>query len=494
MIEASIPVNTLPSGILRITVLDNLFHPVAERITFINNNDYGFKSDMEVTHWGLNKRAKNELEISVQDSLTANLSVSVTDARLDFDTTQNIITDLLLTGDIKGRVYNPAFYFMNTEDSTQYLLDLVMLTNGWRKIGWEEIAAGKLPEIKFPRDTSYLTVSGRLYGATPMQLQNAGDIILIVNQKNKSEWMMAPVGADGRFDVKDFLLFDTATVYYQPPKGKGLKNVSVQFSEKRLPVTSITPARELGSFDTSSRSLQYLLSQQWLDEMNFRNAKILETVTIKAKTKSREAIMDEKYTSGLFSGGDAKSFDLVNDPTAAASMSIFTYLQGRVAGVMITPDNPPTITWRGGSPALFLDEMPVTTDFLSTIPVSDIAYVKVLNPPFMGASGGGGNGAIAVYTRRGDDIQYAPGKGLSRNTITGYSVLRQFYSPNYEMTSPELKDLRTTLYWNPEVMIGPGKNKVTLKFFNNDVTGSFRVVIEGMSTDGKLTRTVKIME
>ncbi|MGH2565430.1 MAG: hypothetical protein ACRDE5_13015, partial [Ginsengibacter sp.] len=81
-------------------------------------------------------------------------------------------------------------------------------------------------------------------------------------------------------------------------------------------------------------------------------------------------------------------------------------------------------------------------------------------------------------------------------TITGYSVIRQFFSPNYDSFKPEndRRDVRTTLYWNTQVVLTPQKNKVTLSFFNNDVTKSFRVVIEGMTKDGQLTHLEQIME
>jgi len=138
--------------------------------------------------------------------------------------------------------------------------------------------------------------------------------------------------------------------------------------------------------------------------------------------------------------------------------------------------------------------MQVDSDFITTIPVTDIAYVKVLNPPFIGAPGGGAGGAIAIYTRKGGDVQNDPGKGLAQNKVTGYSVIRQFYSPDYDRIQDDKKDLRTTLYWNPEVILTPQNRKVTLKFFNNDVAEAFRVVIEGVSSDGRMTRLVQIME
>ena len=58
----------------------------------------------------------------------------------------------------------------------------------------------------------------------------------------------------------------------------------------------------------------------------------------------------------------------------------------------------------------------------------------------------------------------------------------------------EDKDYRSTLYWNPNVNILPGKRQITLTFYNNDASDFFRVVIEGMSTDGKLTHFDQIME
>lgn len=494
--EGLIPLASLPTGVMTITVLDQNYHPLAERVSFVNNGDYHFESQMNVEHWGLNKRARDEIQISIPDSISANLSVSVTDLAIDYDSTRNIFSDLLMGSELRGKVYNPAFYFTGDPDSTAGSLDLVMLTNGWRRVSWTDLAAGKLPEIKFPADTNYQTITGRIYGVTPSQLVNAGDIMMIVSQKSKNEWLTAPVRRDGTFKVENFMLFDTATVYYQPPKNNHLQNASVQFMENRLPVQTAIRAG-VGNYlppDTTGASRHLALSEAMQDELKFFEGKVLADVTVTARPTNPMEKLDETYTSGLFSGGVGTSFDLRNDNAVNAYQNILQYLQGRVAGVTVSMTTPPSVSWRGGTPALFLDEMPVDADFISTIPVSDIAYVKVLNPPFMGAPGGGANGAIAIYTRKGGDVQSEPGKGLAKNRITGYSVIRQFYSPDYERMDNSQKDLRTTLYWNPEVILTPDKRSVILKFFNNDVAEAFRVVIEGVSTDGRLTRLVQIME
>jgi hypothetical protein len=153
------------------------------------------------------------------------------------------------------------------------------------------------------------------------------------------------------------------------------------------------------------------------------------------------------------------------------------------------------LDWRGGAPLLFLDEVQSDASFLSSISVNDVAYIKVFRPPFYGASGGSA-GAIAIYTRRGSDAASTPGKGLASNSVSAYSAIRQFYSPNYSSFSKtnEQKDLRTTLYWNPQVITTPLKNKAVISFYNNDVSKSFRVVIEGMSRDGRMVHIEQVME
>ncbi|OQY95677.1 MAG: hypothetical protein B6D37_04280 [Sphingobacteriales bacterium UTBCD1] len=495
-----IPTQNLPSGILTITVFDDKWKPLAERITYINNQEYFFKPEMTVQHWGLNKRAKNEIVITVPDSLQANLAVSVTDAGIDVDSSDNIISHLLLTGDLKGQVYNPGYYFSDTSNEVSQNLDLVMLTHGWRRFNWEEVVKGKLPGILYPKDTSYLTLSGKVYGVIPSDLKGTTIIMIVSRPKQGGDVVMLPIENDGTFNDPSLLVIDTVRVYYQLPK-KHFRDASVRFMEDLLPpLRSNIPAMGIyynGVNDTTGNFHHWFLVNEMNELLKQYEGKMLENVTITRKAKSPLETMDEKYTSGFFSGGDGYQFNVVNDNLANASPNIFFYLQSKVAGLQInTASTPPSMSWRGGTPGFYVDEVQTDASMVSSIPVADIAYIKVFRPPFMGGGFGGGNGAIAIYTRRGDDIQSAPGKGLNNNTITGYSVIREFYSPNYDnfKQENERKDIRTTLYWNPQVITAPGKNQATVTFYNNDVTKSFRVTIEGMTRDGQLAHLVQIME
>lgn len=498
-VKGTIPTDQLPSGILTITLFDKNWNPLAERITFINNHEYRFEPGMEVQHWGLNKRARNELRIKVPDSLVANLSIAVTDAAIGSDSSNNIVSHLMLSSELKGEVYNPAQYFRPGNDSADQQLDLVMLTHGWRRFKWNDIVEGKIEKPRFARDTSYISLSGKVMGVLPGQLGRDASVILMVKQKDKDgQMIVAPIAPDGSFNDEATILFDTAQVYYSFQKAP--KDAGIQFMTDRLPAQPVNPPgffKPQGLYpDTTGMARQFDLADEANDIAAMSRVKTLENVVVTSRTKTPQQLMDEKYASGLFSGGDSYQFDLVNDPMAIGAMNIFNYLQGKVAGLMITTTgSTPTMQWRGGTPQLYLNETPVDASFVSSLSINDVAYIKVFRPPFMGGFNGS-NGAIAIYTRRGDDVKQEPGKGLAHNKVFGYSAIKEFYSPNYASFSPknEERDLRTTLYWNPAILTSPGASELIVTFYNNDVSEAFRVIIEGMTRDGKLARVEQIME
>lgn len=502
-VKLVIPTTELPTGILTITVFDNQWKPLAERVTFVNNNEAVFTPAINVDHWGLSQRARNKVDIMLPDTMFTNLSVSVTDIGIDTDSSDNIISHLLLASEIKGQVYKPAYYFSATGDTISQHLDLVMLTHGWRRFKWEEVAAGKMPAITYARDTSYLSIGGRVYGVNPSLFRDAGEIILMIKPmegQTQGQSMLLPVGTDGTFGDPNVLLFDSVRIYYQLSQKKGFRDASVKFMENLLPPLRYSqPANGLYSsqWDTAGSARHRLLADEANKLLASYEGKLMDNVTVKSKTKSKLEVMDEKYASAFFKG-DGIQFDLTEDPTALGALTVFNYLQGRVAGLQITSGGPggtTSLSWRGGSPQLYLDEMATDADQIQSVPVSDIAYVKVFRPPFMGGFNGG-NGAIAIYTRRGGDIKSTPGTGLANEKVFGYSLVKQFYSPNYDSYKKEneARDLRTTLYWNPQLRGGGKDRKVSITFHNNDISESFRVVVEGMTGDGRLAHVEYIME
>ena len=502
---AEIPTNILPSGVLQITLFSQDWLPVAERVIFVNNHVHEFYPDIATPVTGLGKRGRNVIEISVSDSIISNLSVAVTDEGLITDKNNNIISQLLLCGDIKGYVYNPAYYFSGVADSISQHLDLVMLTHGWRRFKWDEVVQGKLPVLKYARDSDFMQLQGKAFGAANLKVQPDQKIIIILQAKDSSkQTLILPVKADGSFVQKGVVFFDTLRVFYQLLGDKRLANRSelvfqtglLAQPKNLINTTKINPYL-WEAVDTAelARNRYFAAEQARMEKL--ATSTTLANVTVRTRAKKPIDLLDEKYASGMFTGDAGYQFDMINDPRAQSSMSLFTYLQGMVPGLQIDLNGPegPTLKWRGSNTELFVDEMRSEPEMVNSMPMSDIAYVKIFLPPFFGAFGGGGGGAVAVYTRRGNDVKSTPGRGLSFKVLEGYTVYKQFYSPDYStQTGSFLPDVRTTLYWNPYILTDATNHKVKLEFYNNDISKKLRVVLEGINADGKLARVEKVIE
>ena len=116
--------------------------------------------------------------------------------------------------------------------------------------------------------------------------------------------------------------------------------------------------------------------------------------------------LDAQYTTGVFKGfNNAYMLVTETDPAALASFTVFQYLQGRVAGLIIDNSRAysPVVSWRMSTTSFFLNEMQVDASVLATVSMNDIGLIKVFRPPFIGARGNGPGGAIAVYTLLGDE-------------------------------------------------------------------------------------------
>ncbi|MDR2085947.1 MAG: hypothetical protein LBP72_02110 [Dysgonamonadaceae bacterium] len=70
----------------------------------------------------------------------------------------------------------------------------------------------------------------------------------------------------------------------------------------------------------------------------------------------------------------------------------------------------------------------------------------------------------------------------------GYQHPVEFYSPQYD--TPEARnnlteDLRTTIYWKPNVLLDD-KNSATVEFYTADTPTACSIVIEGIGSSGNL--------
>ena len=502
-VTAPIPTDSLPTGVLQVTVFNAAQMPIAERIVFVNNDNYYFNTDLHAVEKNLAKRARNVLQIDVGNNLLTNLSVAVTDEGINpvSNNEENIYSNLLLSGDLKGYIFNPAYYFSSTEDSVKQHLDLVMMTNGWRRFKWEDVLAEKWPVLTIaPAD--YISIQGKVLGLTKLQLSNK-DLTGILKTKTSSpQFLNIPMTKDGAFKLTKLYFFDTAKLYYQFNNDKdksltGTASFAFENPFSKSPAQSVnllsalySPAKTDSLILLKSSSLAKLAKEQ----ADRNRIQTLSTVVVKAKQKSLKQKMDEEYTSGLFSGGDGYTFTTEDDPFAKSAINVLTYLQGKVAGLQISTTGTGGATWRGSPTSFFLNEINSDVSQVQNISMNDVAMVKIFRPPFFGAMGGGAGGAIAIYTKKGAALN-KDFKGLDFTNLVGYSVMKQFFSPSYETDNdPTVADYRTTLYWNSFLLMDKTNRRITIPFYNSDNCKKLRVIIEGINELGQLTREEKVFQ
>lgn len=115
-------------------------------------------------------------------------------------------------------------------------------------------------------------------------------------------------------------------------------------------------------------------------------------------TTTPEQLLNDQYCKGLFKSAEGTILDVQNDPSAITYINILDWLNGRVAGLQIYNSRGGTRipVIRGSQARIFLNEMPVETGLINTIPSADIAMIKVFKQPFSGAFGN--SPAVAIYT------------------------------------------------------------------------------------------------
>lgn len=250
-----------------------------------------------------------------------------------------------------------------------------------------------------------------------------------------------------------------------------------------------------------------------LPELRFQSPKARELATyvpeenevvVYSTSKTPLQLLEEKYTSGLFKGGDAIGFNMMT-PNAISFPNIFHFLNGKVAGLQILFETDstgrngvPRFYWRTQQDKMlfFLNQMLVDIDIILTLNINEIAYVKVFKPPFLGAALGAPNGAIAVYTKQGDEANYIPkGSMLTQIPIKGFTSYQPFTGPKYSSEKQKsVIDKRRLLHWVSSLHLTQEEPEFKINYFNNDRSKRHRVIVEGVQQNGNLIRKEWILE
>lgn len=159
-----IRMNAEAPGVYQVTVFNSEGRVYADRLCFYL--PAGFKHT-NVNFSGMktgNYSAFEPIAIEVQGAPGANMSIAVRDAAKGeyiYDT-GNMLTETLLSSQIKGFVPHPQWFFLQDNGERRQALDLLMMVQGWRRYVWKEMAIQgefqltHMPESRYPHWTGQI--------------------------------------------------------------------------------------------------------------------------------------------------------------------------------------------------------------------------------------------------------------------------------------------------------------------------------------------------
>ncbi len=135
----------LPTGVCDLLVIDEDGQPLADRLFFVNHQDIDMQP-VSVSGMQLDYQPFDPITLQFQAPVNArHISISVRDGSSDDPTydTGNIMTDLLLSSDLKGFIAYPDYYFESDDDTHRRHLDLLMMVQGWRRYDYQELTSSE---------------------------------------------------------------------------------------------------------------------------------------------------------------------------------------------------------------------------------------------------------------------------------------------------------------------------------------------------------------
>ena len=204
-LRIKIPLSGLPQGPAEITLFNSSLVPVAERLIYINL-DKKLNITTELSKEIYPTRGKATLKISVKDEngrpVVANLGVTVFDKLYQNPRdSNNILTYYYLSTQLKGRIFNPSFYF-NKGKHQEEALDLLMLTQGWRKYVWNDLNPEKIQETN--QQIIFDGIKGELYYQNQRnKIPKEQTFVMAFSPNKDSSKVLIPADSTGAFFVSE---------------------------------------------------------------------------------------------------------------------------------------------------------------------------------------------------------------------------------------------------------------------------------------------------
>ncbi|MDR0421901.1 MAG: hypothetical protein LBH72_02690 [Proteiniphilum sp.] len=483
--------DNFPSGIISILLLNGRDEVLSERLLF-NLNGYDFAAcSAQFSAPAYRRRQLVSLRLRVKDSdavtLGDNIAVSVTDGNVvPRDTVNSLLSTLLLSSELKGFIESPAAYFEGYGIADRDALDALMLTQGWRRYDIPAVIRGDiaLPD-RYPPE-KFQEISGKSEVLLGGLKEGAISLYAMLDSLYSGETTTAD--DKGRFMFKvEYPEGTEITVQSLSRKGGKHNLISLDpetFADDAFSTLPVRGAGDGAGAAADPDAYVRMANEEYSRKYGIRTI-MLDEVTVTATNP--EKFKESKFFSPIHATGLITAED-IEKRKASSLRSLLVSTPGLIVR------NDKITTTRSERPVLFvIDDMNYEDFFdrLDAIDVNSIDNLFVLrdNTGMLGYYPNT-EGAIVITTKGGFVQKNVKSLNIDRIRPLGYQLPAEFYAPVYETEQARESsqvDLRTTIYWKPNVQFS-GEGEAVIEFYSADTPTAYRIVGEGVMSSGKTVR------
>ena len=474
-----IPLTNLHEGVTLISLVDKTTNAiVAERAVYVRNQSKSSFDRLRNQSVSVSKynNAKRNLVKAFIEAPAGTYSLAVTDENSTLsDTLQdNIVSSLLLSAEVKGFVEKPQYYFTDINPQVDHHLDLLMLTQAWRRYDISDILNGKKPEAKYPIEQSQ-SIEGTIGGIWKKNMKTPSLLIMCRSPKILK---VIDLEKSGHFSIDGLQFADSTQFLIAALNHKGkTSNMDLEISEPDKPTIPLPEYRikELESLsdEISSGSRASHLRYQYmmnLPDLEVSGRKREKPINQYGVIPDRVLTADNEWLKG-----------------ASTIEEIFYYFN---CTMVVGEDGRERF---GG--VVYVNDFVYDPEFVSSLLPQDIErveYISPHNPNTMLFNDIDGSNTAANAC----GVIFIKLKPYSNNSQTGKHAFAtkvvsplgfkqdvEFYSPKYDTAEKQqsaTSDVRTTVYWNPRVTIGEN-GKAEVEFYLPDNPVNLHFDLQGIS-------------
>lgn len=471
--QAQWPRSRFPAGLIHFTVFDHEGEALAERLLYNPVQD-----SAEV------RLITDQPRYGQREHVTMTVDVPTlqgTEFQGDFAVT--VVNNSLVADSLWGNLDIRSWLLAGADLASGFEwqddiadIDRLMLTKGWRRFRWRDLEH-PLTAPTYDVETGF-RISGRIVDNVTKRAARDQELS-VFTMGHRSDLLQLRTDDQGRFEVEMFMT-DTTDIVVQTWNRRNRRHYEIRLD----PFWGPAPAPPWQPRSGPTRSFfEYLIAtrQRLFHEREFGldpNYRLLGEIVVEAE---RDVDTWQQWAKPTVRADYTfKAEDAIHPSTMAPDL---------LRGQPRVRVNAFGVIYFGMTPArVYVDGVESTEDFYRNMPAEWIDHVDLIwdRTMLLGTSflGQDQRPIVAFYTKR--DRKVLPRReGIINVRHPGYYAAREFHSPNYAVSDSlhHMPDHRSTLAWVPFVRTDTN-GQAKILFWTGDLTGSFRVRLEGLLPDG----------